>query len=757
MGGHVTTKPGGLARMRGRSLGLVGHARLGRSHAAGGLGSAVGRSHVCIRRSLATFGEPALRSAADLSAHARSTLVACEELAERAANGTEVVSSLDALSCTISNALDAYECARNVHPEKEYVAAADAAHDTVSARLNELNTDERLYASIRDLLADDGGQKLSVERQRFARAMAAEFEHDGAHLSSVERGRLRALQAQEGRLAQQFAAGCDSGGGGSDEGVWVSTEALRGASAFPDRVLGALPSRTVGGSEALLHGKGESQTRVPPERSALTAAMQRVRCEETRRRLYESREVIYRRNHAALDELVATRGAIATALGHSSYAACAMSHGRMESEPNAVAASLARLSARVGPMALSELSGLQQHFSGGGSVLQPWDLGFVMERASDDAAASAAVAAAGLSEYLELEAALDGVATVLSEAFGLRLAPVAAAPNELWHPSVRKLLLSAPAHTAAPDTPLGVLYLDMCPRAGKSGQPALYTLRAAGDIAPMDNSAGDESSRLLLRHLPAAALVIDLPVTGGAGSHPRSGAALLSPRQLSTLFHEFGHALHALVARTETHHFAGVRTHLDFVEVPALLFERFATDPTVLSRWARHHVTGAPLPPELAAAAALATRRFTGLDLQSQCLHALTDLALHGSDEASGGGVRTSSQLVHDLTIAHTVLPVDSDGDGPAWHGGFRHLAGYGAGYYTYLWARSLSARVWSSCFEGDPLNGASGARWRQLVLAHGGAREPREMLREMLDGGVADAAVEEGEADAAVQALVEL
>jgi len=232
-----------------------------------------------------------------------------------------------------------------------------------------------------------------------------------------------------------------------------------------------------------------------------------------------------------------------------------------------------------------------------------------------------------------------------------------------------------------------------------------------------------------------------------------------------------------------------VRTALDFVEVPALLLERFANEPAVLCVWARHARTGEPLPPELAARSQAAARMFGALETQQACLHALVDLRLHGAHDGAhdgahggahdgarngahdgahdgaGGGLRSSfwgappwappplwqpttalwqpeqsARLVQQLTAAHTQLPVEPDAPAPRWHAGFRHLAHYGAGYYTYLWARSVSSRVWRRCFADDPLGGA-GERWCSTVLQHGGSREPRELLGEMLGGRAGEAA----------------
>ena len=112
-----------------------------------------------------------------------------------------------------------------------------------------------------------------------------------------------------------------------------------------------------------------------------------------------------------------------------------------------------------------------------------------------------------------------------------------------------------------------------------------------------------------------------------------------------------------------------------------------------------------------------------------QVVLALLDLELHSADamppEASTARLRT-------LRSRHSLLP-DEPGTWP--HAAFGHLASYGAGYYSYLWARSLSHRVWRQCFESNPLNADAGRRWCHTVLRHGGAREPLDMLREMMAG----------------------
>mmetsp|Transcript_7902 Transcript_7902/g.17450 ORF Transcript_7902/g.17450 Transcript_7902/m.17450 type:complete len:134 (+) Transcript_7902:88-489(+) len=89
-----------------------------------------------------------------------------------------------------------------------------------------------------------------------------------------------------------------------------------------------------------------------------------------------------------------------------------------------------------------------------------------------------------------------------------------------------------------------------------------------------------------------------------------------------------------------------------------------------------------------------------------------------------------STELVASLAAQHTSIPCEDEGP---WHAQFGHLATYGGGYYSYLWARSLSRRVWRHSFEQDPLRREAGERWCEHVLQHGGGRDPRVMMRELL------------------------
>ena len=658
-----------------------------------------------------TFGVPRLRSAADCERLAEDASRRCDELVERVLEGVRSPSpralvALDEISASVCSVLDTMELARNVHPDPVFVRAADAAYDRLACRMAELNTDTRLYESVRAVLSDAASNAmLTDELSRFGACMRSEFEHDGAHLSAGERSKLRELRAEADTLASEYAAGAAARD--PDGGVWLSASSLRG---LPEHLLNRLPSHPSSGTEV--------EVKVLADRSLLNLALQTVECSEARRALHEALEALAPRNLDVLHRLLRTRHSVAQCLGHPSYASLSLSHDRMETSVEAVVGALSRLCEEVAPRAEEELGMLRR---AKGAALEPWDLPYLMNL---ERSRHAGVSEAEVSQYLELEDCIRGVSLTLDAAFGLSLERVQPAEGELWHPSVRKMLLSSA------DEPLGVLYLDLAPRPAKQPQPALYTLRGGVARSEAEAATGDGLSR----HLPCAALVCDLPTPDGPGCDTLTGKALLRHAQLETLCHEFGHALHALVARTETQHFAGTRAYLDFVEVPSGLLEHFAWEPRALRLWARHHRTREPMPQELAEKLCSGRSLFSGIELQTQALHAIADLELHG-EAAADLDADASTRLVAALAAKHTCLPTRPDAP-PRWHASFRHLASYGAGYYTYLWARSISRRIWFEGFERDPLGGRAGQRWCETVLRHGGAREPRSLLRAMLETG---------------------
>ena len=176
-----------------------------------------------------------------------------------------------------------------------------------------------------------------------------------------------------------------------------------------------------------------------------------------------------------------------------------------------------------------------------------------------------------LSEYFSLSNCIGGMQSLCGHLFGLKFEQVTdRVQAELWDTSVTKLDIREEDGSLA-----GHIYLDLFARAGKGEGAAHYTIQC-----------GRRWEHVEERQLPVVALVCSF-------NSPQPGVPpLLSHYELETLFHEFGHALHSILSRTDLQHASGTRVMIDFVETPSTLMENFAWDHRVLKLFAKHYQTG---------------------------------------------------------------------------------------------------------------------------------------------------------------------
>jgi len=457
-----------------------------------------------------------------------------------------------------------------------------------------------------------------------------------------------------------------------------------------------------------------------------------------------------------------------------------------------------------------------------GARLEPWDVAFFSAAAGAGAGEGGdSAAAAAAADYLPLSAALAGLRDVMRRVFGVHLERVPLAPGEGWAGEgggdAAAGLLRFDLRSAS-EGPLGTLYLDPFSRAGKAGGAAHYVVRCGKRVHEFDGAldgalragggAGTGEAPGGAWQLPIVVLSLDFSAPagglagwggggGGRGAEAALRRARLAPAEAETLFHEWGHAVHSLLSRTEFQHLSGTRGALDFVEVPSHLFEHWAREWRAVREWARHWETGAPMPRRVWARVEAARARGRATELLQMTAHALFDLALFASEgvvaavlegpplsegEAralaaaaaaaaagggggggappallpgtclrgvellaprgggggggGGGGNEGGVPPVHSTLLLHAVQErylVMPPLAGSAWHGGFTHVCTYGAGFYSYLFAAVISAALWQRLFAGDPFCARGGELLRRELLAHGGAKDPAALLRACL------------------------
>ncbi|KFM23691.1 Mitochondrial intermediate peptidase [Auxenochlorella protothecoides] len=302
--------------------------------------------------------------------------------------------------------------------------------------------------------------------------------------------------------------------------------------------------------------------------------------------------------------------------------------------------------------------------------------------------------------------ALRGLDRLMTRLMGVRVRDAALSPGEGWAPGLAKLRVSE-----ADGALLGTVYLDFQPRPGKFPGAAHFVLRCG-------RGHGTDAVQT-----PVLALVASLPADQA-----------MHPSQLELLLHEWGHALHTLLSRTRHQHLSGTRGPLDMMEVPSHVFELYARDVQGLALLLDR--PAAEL--EAAVRAQRAQRRtFSALTTLHQVHLGLLDQAMHSSrppDEARLAGATAEVLGRHSpLADLGPHLPVY-----PQLR--FGHLVGYGATYYSYLAAQSLSARLWRRHMEGEPAGRAAGEALRRNLFEPGGALPAGEALRRLLGRGAGEA-----------------
>ncbi len=333
----------------------------------------------------------------------------------------------------------------------------------------------------------------------------------------------------------------------------------------------------------------------------------------------------------------------------------------------------------------------------------------------------------------------------------LRLAEVSS--GEVWHRDVRKLEVV--------DEQLGVLgwiYADLFARTGKPGGAAHYTVRCSrrtdDDEEHWDLTYANEHDRRVVQlarefdasthcRLPGYKATYQLPVVVLLCEFMRPtvgrGPTILEWYEVSTLFHEMGHAMHcechtqqcctsdsaisqAMIGRTEYQNVSGTRCVTDLVELPSILMEHFLNSPTVLQLFDRNSVSVSrqnsnhPEDP------------CRSIDTHTQILLAMLDQIYHSPSVLANFD---STAALANLYDTHGLIPYVQ---GTSWQTQFGHLYGYGATYYSYLFDRAIASRVWSKLFSLDPLDRMVGERYKLEVLRHGGGKDAWEMVGALLD-----------------------
>jgi len=566
----------------------------------------------------------------------------------------------------------------------------------MAAHHDAVQLDGALFARVRAVFDSRDEHALSAEERYLVERRFREMAHAGAGLDDAEKQQLTDLNQRLSVLTTTF-----------EKNLLADTNDLAvvfdSADELDGLTDGELSAAAQNAADRGLEGRYVVTLTLFTGHPYLSSLTRR----ESRRRLLAASRSRGSRGNAndnrdVLREIVRLRAQRAALLGYENHAAYVTSDETAGS-PEAVRALLRQLAAPAAANARAEQAALQAMVDAEPEPfpLEAHDWAFYTERVRE---AEYAVDRTALRPWFEAERVLvDGVFFAATSLYGITFTERPDLPA--YHPDVRVFEVRN-----ADGSALGLFLFDLYTRDTKRGGAWMNS------IVTQSHLRGTRSI-----------VVNNLNVPKPAAGKP----TLLTLDEVTTMFHEFGHALHGLFATVTFPHFAGTAVFRDFVEFPSQVNEMWILWPEVLSSYARHIDTGEPLPADVVARLHASEAFNQGFATSEYLAAAWLDQAWHGANVEESDAVTDvaafEAAALEDIGLHNPVVPTRYSSTY------FAHVfsGGYSAGYYSYIWSEVLDADTVEWFAENGGLTRAGGDRFRDRVLGVGGSKDPLEAYRD--------------------------
>ncbi|EIM76949.1 peptidase M3A and M3B thimet/oligopeptidase F [Nitritalea halalkaliphila LW7] len=569
-------------------------------------------------------------------------------------------------------------------------ALAQEIAPLLSAYSNDILLDAELFAQVAAVYENPPAD-LDEESQTLLEKTYKSFVRNGARLDSEQKERLREIDRALSTLGLRFGEHVLKET--NSYVLWLEAHELEG-----------LPDFMVEAAAQAAEEKGR------PEAYAITLAMPSYlpfmtysKNRERRKELFYAYNTKASKgdaldNKAIIQEILALRQERAQLLGYATYADFVLEE-RMAQSPQAVLDFLQELLDRALPKAQAEMSALEAFAKEEEGIdrLEKWDFAYFAEKLKKK---EYAIDDALLKPYFSLSRVVEGVFETAGRLFGLRFQEQPAIP--VYHPEVQAYeVFDASGRFMA------VLYADFFPRAGKRNGAWMTVFKG-------QYREGEQDSR------PHISIVCNFT------KPTKSKPSLLTFQEVTTLFHEFGHALHGMLADTRYGSLSGTSVFWDFVELPSQLLENWCYEKECLDLFAQHYETGEAIPADLIEKIRAAANFHQGYQTVRQVSFGLLDMAYHQRDAAQ---IQDVAAFERELMQPTALLP---ETPGTLMSTSFSHIfqGGYAAGYYSYKWAEVLDADAFAY-FEAEGIFSAEVASaFQRHILAAGGTAHPATLYQ---------------------------
>ncbi len=561
----------------------------------------------------------------------------------------------------------------------------------LSKHSTDISLNEGLWKRIKTVYDMRDKLNLDAEDSMLLTTTYDSFARSGAELKGEKRDEYRRLSAHLSDLTTKFGQNVLKELNTYE--IWLTADDLSG-----------LPESSVEAAALAAKEKGREGeylfTLAQPVYTAFMKYSDRPDLRERFYRLYNGRNTKGEySNMEILADIAETRREIAALFGKKNYAEYSLEKSMAETPEN-VYKLLNELAEAYRPAQLKEFAEIESYASqleGRPVKIKAWDYSYYSNKLQQ---AKYSYNEEELRPYFELNNVIDGVFGLATKLYGLTFEPNA--DIEVYHPDVKAYDVKD-----ADGSYLGVIYTDFFPRESK--RPGAWMTGFKDECVTADGT----------QVRPHVTIVMNF--TKPTGTKP----ALLTPYEVETFLHEFGHALHGLLADTKYASLSGTSVYRDFVELPSQFNENYLTQKEFLDGFARHYVTGEPIPQNLVDKIVQSSQYGAAYACLRQLGFGFTDMAWHTIESPVEDVVGFERKALESVSMFDDV-------DGCIFSPQFSHIfsGGYAAGYYSYKWAEVLDADAFSLFLKNGLFDKATSDSFRRNVLMKGGTEHPMTLYK---------------------------
>lgn len=566
----------------------------------------------------------------------------------------------------------------------------------ISPKLSDFSTSITLNADlwkrVKSVYDNRASLTLTPEQQTLLQKTYDSFALQGANLEGDDRETYRRLSSELSSLTNKFGQNVMKEMATYE--IWLTADDLAG-----------LPKNLVDEAAQMAEAKGRKGeflfTLAQPTYMAFMKYSERPDLRERFYRLYTGRNTKGEDSNVDnMKRIAELRLELAKLLGSKNYATHSLQR-TMAENPENVYKLLNQLREAYRPALQKEMKEIEDFASeteGKPTKINPWDYSFWANKLKN---ARYSYDEEQLRPYFELDNVINGVFGLATKLYGLQFTRNDSI--EVYHPDVKAFDV-----TDDKGNFIGVIYTDFFPRDSKRPGAWMTGFR--------DQSVNADG----VDERPQVSIVMNF--TKPTADTP----SLLTPYEVETFLHEFGHALHGLLTRCNYASLSGTSVYRDFVELPSQFNENYLTEKEFLDSFAKHYQTGKKLPQNLIDKIVRSSQFGAGYACMRQLGFGMLDMAWHTITEPVADPIAFEREAMKSVEI---FPPVDGSVTGTT----FSHIfsGGYAAGYYSYKWAEVLDADAFAAFKENGIFDRATADRFRTCILERGGTRNPADLYRD--------------------------